>query len=89
MTDTSLSAEIPVKDLIGVLHAQAHALMLARPDLKPAAALAEVAALAVLVYDAMELEAALRKAAAQQGVSDALARLVHPAGGATSALTTA
>lgn len=89
MTDPSLSAAIPAKDLVAILHAQAHALMLARPGLKPEAALAEVAALAVLVYDAMKLEAALRAAAAKQDVSGALADLVRPAGGATSALTAA
>ena len=89
MIDPSPSAAIPAKDLVAVLHAQAHALMLARPDMRPEAALAEVAALAVLVYDAVTLEAALRAAAAEQGVSDDLARLVRSIGGATSALTTA
>ena len=89
MTDPSLSAEISAKSLVEILHAQAHALMIARPGMKPPAALAEVAALAVLVYDMMTLEAALRTAAAEQGIPEALADLVRPAGGATSALSAA
>ena len=89
MTDSPLPADLSARDLVGILHAQAHALMLARPGMKPGAALAEVAALAVLVHDALKLEAALRAAAAEQDVTDALARLVRPIGGATSALTAA
>lgn len=81
MTDLSDDA------LRSLLHAAAASFMVADPGLSPAAAMARSCALAVLVYDQLTVEAALRTAARKASVPDALAQIVAAGGGASAALT--
>lgn len=74
-------------DLLPLLHAHAAAFMAADPELAPGVALAKSCALAVLVYDQLKMEEALREAAQNLGIPDTLAQIVGESGGATAALT--
>lgn len=74
--------------LLPLLHTHAATFMASDPDLSTEAAVARSCALAVVIYDLVAIEAALRAAAQRTGVPDTLARIVGgEGGGATAALT--
>ena len=74
-------------DLLGILHAHAAAFMAADLTLSAEAALAKSCALAVLIYDELKMEDALRTAAQNLDIPDTLARIVGERGGASAALS--
>lgn len=80
---TDLSAD----DLLTLLHSHSAAFMAADPSLSAAAAMDRSCHLAVLIYDQVKVEAALRVAATKVGAADTLARIVGTTGGASAALT--
>lgn len=84
----SAMTDLTPDKLLPLLHAHAAAFMASDPNLSTEAAVARSCALAVVIYDLVSIEAALRAAAQRNGVPDTLALIVgNQSGGATAALT--